>query len=256
MDRVKDKVAIVTGGALGIGRAACMALAREGAKVAVVDIDDENGQALVAEINKSGGEAAFWHMDVTDEKSIEKTFAEVVAKFGKLNILVNNAGIPGYQKRTDEITEEEFMRVLNIDLLGVFRCNKHAVPYMLKAGGGSVVNMSSMLGIIGGGDPVYHACKGAVRVMTKSDATVYARDGIRFNSVHPGYIKTPGFTGMITKRNPGMLDEFLKGCGERTPLGRMGTPEDIANGILFLASDEASFMTGAELVIDGGFTVQ
>jgi NAD(P)-dependent dehydrogenase (short-subunit alcohol dehydrogenase family) len=127
---------------------------------------------------------------------------------------------------------------------------------MLKAGGGSVVNMSSMLGIIGGGDPVYHAAKGGVRVMTKSDATVYAKDNIRFNSVHPGYIKTPGFVGMIQKRNPGMLDSFLQGCAERTPIGRMGTPEDIANGILFLASDEASFITGAELVIDGGFTVQ
>ena len=256
MDRVKGKVAIVTGGALGIGRAASVALAREGAKVAIADINDEDGKAAVAEIPQNGGEASYWHMDVTDEQAVEKTFADIVARYGQLNILVNNAGIPGYQKRTNEITVDEFMRIINIDLLGVFRCNKHAIPYLLKAGGGSVVNMSSMLGIIGGGDPVYHACKGAVRIMTKSDATVFARDGIRFNSVHPGYIKTPGFTGMITNRAPGKLDEFLNGCAERTPLGRMGTPEDIANGILFLASDEASFITGAELVIDGGFTVQ
>jgi NAD(P)-dependent dehydrogenase (short-subunit alcohol dehydrogenase family) len=256
MDRVKNKVAIVTGGGLGIGRAASIILAREGAKVAIVDIKDDAGKEAVAEIKKKGGTADFWHMDVTDEKEIKRVFAEINKKYGQINILVNNAGIPGTGKPSDEMTEEEFEKVLNIDLKGVFRCTKHAVPYMKKVGGGSIVNMSSMLGIIGGGDPVYHAAKGGVRMLSKGDAGVYAKDKIRVNSVHPGYILTPGFTDMIEKRGPSMMEGFLKRCAETTPLGRMGTPEDIANGILFLASDESSFVTGAELVIDGGFISQ
>lgn len=252
MDRVKGKVAIVTGGSMGIGGAAARILAREGARVAIADISDDEGIKAVDEINKSGGEATYWHMDVTNEKEIEKVFGEIYQKYGQINILVNNAGIPGTGKPSHEMTEEEFEKILNIDLKGVFRCTKHVVPYLKKAGGGSIVNMSSMLGIIGGNDPVYHAAKGAVRLLSKADAAVYAKDQIRVNSVHPGYILTPGFTGMIEKRNPDMVEGFLKSCAERTPLGRMGTPEDIANGILFLASDESSFMTGAELVIDGG----
>jgi NAD(P)-dependent dehydrogenase (short-subunit alcohol dehydrogenase family) len=256
MDRMKGKVAIVTGGALGIGRADCIVLAREGARVAVCDIDDAAGKKVVDEIRKNGGTADFWHMDVTSEKQIEKTFADISRKYGQINVLVNNAGIPGTGKPTHLNTEEEFEKVLNIDLKGVFRCTKHVYLYLKKAGGGSIINMSSMLGIIGGGDPVYHAAKGGVRLLTKGDAGLYAKDHIRVNSVHPGYILTPGFTEMINRRDPGMLEGFLKDCAEKTPLGRMGTPEDIANGILFLASDESSFMTGAELVIDGGVTSQ
>jgi len=252
MDRVKGKVAIVTGGAMGIGGAAARLLAKEGAKVAVVDISDGEGKGVVEEIKKNGGEATYWHMDVTNEPEIEKVFAEINSKYGNIDILVNNAGIPGTGKPSHEMSEEEFEKVLNIDVKGVFRCTKHAVPYIKKAGGGSIVNMSSMLGIIGGGDPVYHAAKGGVRLLTKGDASVYAKDKIRVNSVHPGYILTPGFRGMVEKRDPDMVEGFLKSCAERTPLGRMGTPEDIANGILFLASDESSFVTGAELVIDGG----
>jgi len=256
MDRVKNKVAIVTGGAMGIGRAASILLAKEGAKVAIADINDVAGQEVVSEIKKKGGVAEYWHMDVTDEKQMEKVFADINSKYGQINILVNNAGIPGTGKPSHEMSEEEFEKVLNIDIKGVFRCTKHAVPYMKKAGGGSIVNMSSMLGIIGGRDPVYHAAKGGVRTLSKGDAAVYASDKIRVNSVHPGFILTPGFTGMIKEKNPEMLEGFLKNCAERTPLGRMGTPEDIANGILFLASDEASFITGAELVIDGGYIAQ
>ncbi len=256
MDRVRGKVAIVTGGALGIGRAAGLLLAKEGARVAIADINDDEGKKAVDEIKKDGGEASYWQMDVTNEKEVEKVFGEIYRKYGQINILVNNAGIPGTGKPSDEMTEEEFERVLNIDLKGVFRCTKHAVPYMKKAGGGSIINMSSMLGIIGGGDPVYHAAKGGVRLLSKGDASVYAKANIRVNSVHPGYILTPGFTGMIEKRDPEMLEGFLKSCAERTPLGRMGKPEDIANGILFLASDESSYMTGTELIMDGGITSQ
>lgn len=256
MNRVKGKVAIVTGGALGIGRAASVLLAREGASVAIADINDAAGQEVVAEIKKNGGEAGFWHLDVTDEEGVERVFADIHRRYGQINILVNNAGIPGTGKPSHEMTEEEFEKVLNIDLKGVFRCTKHVIPYMKKAGGGSIVNMSSMLGIIGGRDPVYHAAKGGVRILTKGDAIVYAGDNIRVNSVHPGFILTPGFRGMIERRDPKLLEGFIKRCTETTPLGRMGQPEDIANGILFLASDESSFMTGAELVIDGGHTVQ
>ena len=256
MDRVKDKVAIVTGGAMGIGRADCLALAREGATVAVCDIDDTAGKKVVAEIRKSGGAADFWHLDVTDEKQVERTFADIYKKYGKINVLVNNAGVPGTGKPTHLNTEEEFEHVLNIDLKGVFRCTKHVYAYMVKAGGGSIINMSSMLGIIGGGDPIYHAAKGAVRLLTKGDAGLYGKDNIRVNSVHPGFIVTPGLTDMIERRDPGTTEAFLKDCAGKAPLGRTGTPEDIANGVLFLASDESSFMTGSELVIDGGVTSQ
>ncbi len=252
MDRVKGKVAIVTGGAMGIGGAAAKLLAKEGAKVAIADITDKEGKEAVEDIRRNGGEASYWHMDVTKEKEIEKVFAEINGKYGKIDILVNNAGIPGTGKPSHEMVEEEFERILNIDVKGVWRCTKHAVPYMKKGGGGSIVNMSSMLGIIGGMDPVYHAAKGGVRLLSKGDAAVYAKDNIRVNSVHPGYIKTPGFVDMTERRDPGTVDAFLKQCAEETPLGRMGTPEDIAYGILYLASDESSFMTGSELVIDGG----
>jgi NAD(P)-dependent dehydrogenase (short-subunit alcohol dehydrogenase family) len=252
MDRVKGKAAIVTGGAMGIGGASSRLLAKEGASVAIADIRDDKGKETVEEIRKNGGEASYWHMDVTNEKEIEQVFAAVHSKYGHIDILVNNAGIPGTGKPSHEMVEEEFEKILNIDVKGVWRCTKHVVPYMKKAGGGSIVNMSSMLGILGGSDPVYHAAKGGVRLLSKGDAAVYAKDNIRVNSVHPGFIKTPGFIEMIERRDPGTVDDFLRQCADATPLGRMGKPEDIANGILYLASDESSFVTGSELVIDGG----
>ncbi|MFC1949973.1 SDR family NAD(P)-dependent oxidoreductase [Chloroflexota bacterium] len=193
-------------------------------------------------------------MDVTNEKEVEQVFGEVIKKYGQLNILCNIAGVPGTGKPSDEMTEEEFERVLNIDLKGVWRCTKHGVPYLKKAGGGSIINMSSMLGIIGGRDPVYHAAKGGVRLLSKGDASVYAKDNIRVNSVHPGLIITPGFLAMGKRGGAASSDEPMPriNMAERVPLGRTGKPEDIANGILFLASDESSYITGTELVIDGG----
>jgi len=256
MDRVKGKVAIVTGGAVGIGGSTSALLAKEGARVAIADIDEAAGQAAVATIKKNGGDADYWHMDVTDEKEIERVFADIFRRYGQINILVNNAGIPGPGKPIHELTEDEFEKVLNVDLKGVFRCTKHAVPYMKKAGGGSIVNMSSMMGIIGGRDPAYHAAKGGVRMLTKGDAASYAADNIRVNSVHPGFILTPGFKEMMAGRNHAAVVDMEKERGSVVPLGRMGKPEDIANGILFLASDESSYMTAAELVIDGGFISQ
>jgi len=255
MDRVKGKAAIVTGGASGIGEATARLLAAEGAVVAVADIDDANGRRVVKGIKSSAGAADFWHLDVSNEAEVAAVFAAVYKKFGKLHILVNNAGIAGYPKPTHETSVGEWDKVINTNLKGTFLCVKYAVPYIKKSGGGSVVNLSSIMGLIGGGDPVYHASKGGVRVMTKSDATVYAPDNIRFNSVHPGFIDTPLYRKLAQKRSPGKVEEEIQGRGASVPLGRIGKPEDIARGILFLASDESSYITGAELVIDGGFTV-
>jgi len=253
MDRVKDKVAVVTGAAAGIGKATCLLLAQEGARVAVTDIDSNGVKAVAAEIEKNDGVADYWHMDVTDEKEVAGVITEIGDKYGKINILVNNAGTTGYPKATHELSTEEWEKIINIDLRGVFLCTKYCIPYIKKAGGGSIINISSILGIIGGGDPVYHAAKGGVRTLTKSDATIYASDNIRVNSVHPGNILTTGFQAMI---DPAISDEFFKERASTIPLGRMGTPEEVANSILFLASDESSYITGIELVIDGGYIIR
>ena len=250
MKRVENKVVIVTGGALGIGRETCLLLAKEGAKVAVTDLLAKEGQELVEEINLSGGEAKFWHLDVTDEKEVEKVYAEVVKEFGKLNATVNNAGIAGVDKPTHDITEKEWDSVMNVNVKGVFFCTKHAIPHLQKSGNGSIVNLSSIYGLVGAGDlPPYHASKGAVRLMSKNDALIYAKDNIRVNSVHPGFIWTP-LVEELGKKNPG----FRKHLDSLHPIGHVGESIDIAYGILYLVSDESKFVTGSELVIDGGYT--
>jgi len=251
MDRVKGKVAIVTGGASGIGEATAKLLAKEGARVAIVDIDDENGKRVAREIKTAKETAEFWHMDISQEKEVEQTFADINKRYSQLHILVNNAGIAGYRKPTHETTAEEWDSVMNVNLKGTFFCTKYAVPYILKSGGGSVINVSSIMGILGGPTPVYNTSKGGIRLLTKADAVTYARDNIRFNSVHPGYIVTPLFRKLAAKTPLG-VEKSIEKEGEAIPLGRMGTPEDIANGILFLASDESSYVTGIELIIDGG----
>jgi len=250
MKRTENKVVIVTGGALGIGRETCLLLAKEGAKVAVTDVLQTEGQKLVDEINQSGGVAKFWQLDVADEKEVEKVYAEVVKEFGKLDATVNNAGIAGADKPTHELTEKEWDAVMNVNVKGVFFCTKHAIPYLQKSGKGSIVNLSSIYGLIGAGDiPPYHASKGAVRLMTKNDALIYAKDNIRVNSVHPGFIWTP-LVEALGKNNP----EFRKQLDSLHPIGHVGEPKDIAYGILYLVSDESKFVTGSELVIDGGYT--
>lgn len=250
MKRAENKVVIITGGALGIGRETCILLAKEGAKVAVADILDKEGQALVEEINQSGGEAKFWHLDVSDEGEVKKVYDEVVEAFGKLDATVNNAGIAGVDKPTHELTEKEWDAVMNVNVKGVFFCTKHAILHMQKAGGGSIVNLSSIYGIVGAGDiPPYHASKGAVRLMSKNDALIYAKDKIRVNSVHPGFIWTP-LVEELGKDNPG----FREHLDSLHPIGHVGEAIDIAYGILYLVSDESKFVTGSELVIDGGYT--
>ena len=250
MKRVENKVVIITGGALGIGRETCILLAQEGAKVAVTDVLDKEGKILAEEINHSGGVAKFWHLDVSDEKEVEKVYANVVKEFGKLDATVNNAGIAGADKPTHELSEKEWDAVMNVNVKGVFFCTKHAIPYMKKTGSGSIVNLSSIYGLVGAGDlPTYHASKGAVRLMSKNDALIYAKDNIRVNSVHPGFIWTP-LVEELGKNSPG----FRKNLDSLHPIGHIGEPIDIAYGILYLISDESKFVTGSELVIDGGYT--
>lgn len=252
MDRVKDKVAIITGGANGIGEATAKLLAREGASVAIVDIDDGNGKKVASEIKSSGGSASFWHMDVAKEEEVKQVFTDIYSKYSQLHILVNNAGIASPRKAAHETAIEEWDRVMDVNLKGAFFCTKYAVPYILETGPGSVVNVASVYGIIGCDTPIYDTSKGAMRSMTKSDALIYAKDNIRFNSIHPGNIITPLFRKLAAVIDPVGVDNAINKLSASNPLGRMGTPEEIANCILFLASDESSYVTGTELIADGG----
>lgn len=255
MHRLEGKVAIVTGGAVGIGRATCLRFAEQGAAVAVTDVQATEGQALADEITARGLKAAFWPLDVSREADVARVFAEVVTHFGRLDVLVNNAGISGVDKPTHEITEAEWDALMAVNVKGVFFCTKHAIPALKKAGGGSIINLSSIYGLVGAGDvPPYHASKGAVRLMSKNDALVYARDRIRVNSVHPGFIWTPMVEAFAAAQgDPAVVRDAL---AAKHPIGHVGEPDDIAWGIVYLASDEAKLVTGTELVIDGGYTAQ
>lgn len=255
MNRVQEKVAVVTGAALGIGKATAILLAKEGAKVAVTDVKHDEAKATVEEINQAGGTAAYWALDVSNEEEIKAVFADVKERFGPITVLVNNAGISGVDKPTDQIDEEDWNKLMKINVNGVFLCTKHAIPQMREAGKGSIINLSSIYGLIGNGDvPPYHASKGAVRLMSKNDAVTYAKENIRVNSVHPGFIWTP------------MVDNFTKSqedpeavkaaLANAHPVGHMGEADDIAWGVVYLASDESKFVTGTELVIDGGYTAR
>ncbi|MGD1119909.1 MAG: SDR family oxidoreductase [Dehalococcoidales bacterium] len=253
MDRVKGKVAIVTGGANGIGEGTAKLLAKEGASVCIVDIDDENGKRVVKEIKAAKGEAMFEHADVSIEEEVKKAFAAFYQKYGKMHILVNNAGVGLGGGPAHKAKAEMFDKVFAVNVKGAWLCTKYAVPYILKTGPGSVVNVCSIYGIVASDVAFYDASKGALRAMTKSDAIVYARDKIRFNSIHPGNIETPLFrklAQMVDKQGVGHAVHMLS---VTNPLDRMGTPEDIAYGILYLASDESSYVNGTELVIDGGY---
>jgi NAD(P)-dependent dehydrogenase (short-subunit alcohol dehydrogenase family) len=257
MDRVKDKVCIVTGGALGIGRACVERLGQEGAKVAVFDVLDAEGNALVAELRGRGIDARYWHVDVASEQNVKTAIDQVAALFGGLHVVVNNAGISGSTKLTHEITEAEWDRVQAVNVKGVLFCNKHAIPHLKAAGGGSIVNLSSIYGMIGAPDiPAYHASKGAVRLMSKTDAMIYAPDRIRVNSVHPGFIWTPMVEHHLLASGATDLVAARKAVGDLHPLGHMGDVDDIAWGVVYLASDESKFVTGSELVIDGGYTAR
>lgn len=247
---------MVTGGAVGIGRATCLTLAKEGAKVAVTDLQDEAGRKVAKEIEESGGTAEYWHLDVSSEAEVMKVTSEIFVRYGSIDVLVNNAGISGADKPTHEITEEEWDQVMAVNVKGVFLCTKHVLPLMRKSVGGSIINLSSIYGIISARDlPAYHASKGAVRLMSKTDALLYAKDKIRVNSVHPGFIWTP-LVEELGERSEEGVEKFRQQLDSLHPIGHVGEPEDIAWGIVYLASDESKFVTGSELVIDGGYTAQ
>lgn len=255
MDRLAGKVAIVTGAAVGLGRAISLRMAEEGAKVAVLDVLDAQGGKFAEQAQELGLSVRYWHCDVSRESEVAKVFADVVGTFGQLDVLVNNAGVAGASKPTDQLTEAEWDFVQAINVKGVFFGTKHAIAPMRKADGGSIINLSSIYGLVGAPDvPPYHASKGAVRLMTKTDALLYASDRIRVNSIHPGFI----WTSMVQKHLEGLgdVEAGRQAVGALHPLGHMGEPDDIAWGAVYLASDEAKFVTGAELVIDGGYTAR
>ena len=251
MPRVEGKVALVSGGARGMGAAEARMLALEGAKVVIGDILEDEGRRTEAEINEAGGECVFVRLDVTSAADWQNAVALAVSRFGKLDILVNNAGIVARGVLEDS-SEEEWDRIMAVNGKGVFLGTQAAIPEMRRAGGGSIINTSSISGMVGQDyvQAAYNASKGAVRIFTKATAIQYARDGIRANSVHPGPIATP-----MTEGGRADPDRY-RTTVSRIPLGRYGEPEDVAYGVLFLASDESSFMTGSELVIDGGWIAQ
>ena len=249
--RLEGKVALISGGARGMGAVEAKMFAREGAKVVIGDILEEEGRRTEAEINETGDECVFVRLDVTDETQWENAVSEAVTRFGKLDILVNNAGITSGRSKVEDTTEELWDRVMDINAKGVFLGTKAAIPHMRKCGGGSIINISSIYGIVGSGSSTsYHASKGAVRIFTKSTAIQYAKESIRANSIHPGPIATPMTESSREERE--INQRFL----DRTPMGRWAQPEEVAFGALYLASDESSFVTGSELVIDGGWTAQ
>ncbi|HET7226567.1 MAG TPA: glucose 1-dehydrogenase [Candidatus Eisenbacteria bacterium] len=255
MGRLDGKAAVVTGAALGIGRATAELFAREGARVAVTDVLEDDGRKLVDALRARGATAEFWRLDVSHERDVERVLADVVQRFGRLDVLVNNAGIGGASRPTDQITEQEWDQVMAVNVKGVFFCTKHAIAHMRRTGGGSIVNISSIYGLVGAVDaPPYHASKGAVRLMTKTDALFYARDNIRVNSVHPGFIWTPMVQNFLAKADDPAAAR--KAIDDLHPLGHMGEAEDIAYGILYLSCGESKFVTGSELVIDGGYTAR
>ena len=255
--RLSGKVALITGAATGVagevmgfGGATARLFAREGAKVVLGDINEQPGQKTASQIRESGGQALFVRLDVTSEGDWIDAIRTTVSEFGRLDILVNNAGTSA-AFTVEETTEEIWDAQMDVHAKGTFLGIKHAIPEMRKVGGGSIVNISSIYGLVGSPTSApYHAAKGASRLLTKAAAVQYAGDNIRVNSVHPGYVLTP-----LTNSRLSIPEERDWRMAE-TPLGRIGVADDIAYGILYLASEESSYVTGSELVIDGGVTAQ
>jgi len=245
--RVKDKVVLITGAAHGMGESMARLFAREGAKVVVADILVREGRAVVEAIAAHGGEALFQELDVTDESAWREAMAATIARFGRLDILVNNAGISGAVP--DRLSVEHFDRLMSVNARGTFLGLKYGIAEMQKGGGGAIVNVSSISGLVGQMfvHMGYNGAKAAIHVMTKSAAVQHAREGIRVNSVHPGIM--PPMRTSVTAADPALREKLMT----TIPLGRAGRPEEVATAVLFLASDEASYITGTELVVDGGY---
>lgn len=248
--RLEGKVALISGGARGMGAEEARIFAREGAKVVIGDISEDEGRAVEAQIAEAGSQALFVRLDVTQESDWTNAVDLAVSRFGKLDVLVNNAGISS-RAFTDDTGIDAWDKIMEVNSKGVFLGTRAAIPKMLEAGGGSIVNISSIMGLVGsaGGHPAYNASKGAVRIFSKAMAVRHGKDNIRVNSVHPGFMP-PMASGIAYDQ------EQRRGSLEQTPLGREGRIEEVANAVLFLASDEASYITGTELAVDGGFTAK
>ena len=264
MNRVKGKVAIITGAAGGLGKAQALLLAQEGAKLVLTDIVENEGKNIVEEIRREGGEAIFVRHDVTSEQEWAEVIKQTLSIFGRLDVLVNNAGIL-ISKAIADMSLEDWRRVTSVNLDGVFLGTKHAIGAMKKSGGGSIVNISSMAGLVGmaGDSSAYSASKGGVRLFTKASALQCSKAGhdynIRVNSVHPGFILTPMLEKVMhaTAEKTGKSYEEARKIREvATMIGCLGEPEDVAYAVLYLASDESKYVTGAELVVDGGYTAR
>ncbi|MGE7825381.1 SDR family NAD(P)-dependent oxidoreductase [Paenibacillus sp. NPDC093718] len=247
MGRLDNKVAIITGAAGGMGKADALLFVQEGAKVAITDLQEDKIKDVVAEIEALGGEVIGFKHNVASEEDWVRVVDETVQKFGKIDILVNNAGVSNATPFMD-LTVEGWEKTMSINVTSIFLGQKYVIPHMIEAGGGSIVNISSIAGLTGGsGAGPYTASKGAVRMLTKATAVDFAKHNIRCNSVHPGYIETPMTVDLFKDEH--MMQWFQS----QTPLPRLGKAEDIARGVLFLASDESSYITGVELPIDGGY---
>ena len=251
MGRLDGKVTLISGGARGQGACEAKLFCDEGAKVVLGDILDEQGRNVESELRASGAEATYVHLDVTKEADWREAVAVAERQYGKLDVLVNNAGI-SFRGSIEETTEEDWDLIMAINVKGVFLGTKTAIPAMRRAGGGSIINISSVAGLVGAQTTgaAYTASKGAVRLFTKATAIQHIKDNIRCNSVHPGPIATEMIRGLVA--DEAAWDQRL----QRLPIGRAGEPEEIAYGVLYLASDESSYMTGSELVIDGGTSAQ
>jgi 3alpha(or 20beta)-hydroxysteroid dehydrogenase len=251
MDRLAGKVALISGGARGQGATEARLFVREGACVVFGDVLDDEGKKVEAEIRASGGRATYVRLDVTREADWRAAVATAVQAYGRLNVLVNNAGIL-LRAKIETMAEADWDRIMAINVKGVFLGTKCAIPAMRQAGGGSIINISSTAGLVGnaGETAAYTATKGAVRLFTNATAMQHVKDGIRCNSVHPGPIATDMIRDMLENR--AAWEQRLR----RLPMGRVGTPEEVAYGVLYLASDESSYVTGSELVIDGGTTAE
>lgn len=250
--RLKGKVAVVTGAAMGIGKGIAKVFAQEGARIALVDMNEVEGSRTEQEINSMGGEAYFVKADVANEEEVKEMTQAVVNRFGLIHILVNNAGI-GVYKSVLETSSEEWDRCLNVNLKGVFLCSKYLIPYIKRAGGGAIVNIASVHAVatVARTAP-YAASKGGVLALTRNMAIDYAKDNIRVNAICPGWVYTPLIEGIF--RASGDPQGMRKRITQRQLLGRLGTPEDIGYAALYLASDEAAFVTGTALFVDGGLT--
>ena len=248
--RLEGKVALITGGAHGMGAEECRLFAREGARVVIADVREDDGRQVEAEITEAGGEAMFVLLNVSDEANWESAVNDTVARFGKLDVLVNNAGVTG-SGEPNYASSETWDRLMDVNAKGQFLGINYAIPEMVKAGGGSIVNISSISGMVGQEytHPAYNASKGAVRLLTKATAVQHAKSNIRINSVHPGVL--PPMLNS-SERRAQFQDDMVKAV----PMGREGLPIEVAYAVLFLASDEASYITGTELMVDGGFTAQ